>query len=112
MWYHVIFSAMVEFIFSFDLSLFTYNHFFFLLQWIIFVSGHMRTNVELKENFIFSFTHSHHLVVKKSPIVFISIHVLYCLLKENRRSVSLVVVQEQMVCNFMDIICGILIYAV
>ena len=88
--------------------------FSFLLQWIIFVSGHMRTNVELKENFIFSFTHSHHLVpvVKKSPIVFISIHVLYCLLRENRRSVSLVVVQEQMVCNFMDIICGILIYAV
>ena len=31
MWYHVIFSAMVEFIFSFDLSLFTYNHFFLSL---------------------------------------------------------------------------------
>ena len=50
----------------------------------------MRTNVELKENFIFSFAHCHRpvQVVKKSPIIFISIHVLYCLSKENGRSVN------------------------
>ena len=50
----------------------------------------MRTNMELKDNFIFSFAHSHRPVpvVKKSPIIVISIHMLYCLCTENGRSVN------------------------